>query len=120
MGFIRVSVKVFAPGNGREAEVEALVDTGAIFSMLPRRFLKSLGVPVEGRRTFRGVDGRPLERDVGSARIEVAGKPSLVPVPIIFGEEGDAVVLGVTALETLGLEVDLIRGELRPTELWLL
>ncbi|MFP3296222.1 MAG: hypothetical protein RXN78_01420 [Vulcanisaeta sp.] len=32
---------------------------------------------------------------------------------LIFAEEGDAQVLGVTALETLGLEVDPLTGTLR-------
>ena len=116
MTAIRTRILLYSPGDGRRAEVEALVDTGAIFSVLPRRFLESLGVPVEGRRTFRTIDGRPFERDLGAVRLEVIGKRSLVPVPVIFGEERDGVVLGVTALEMLGLEVDPTRGELRETE----
>ncbi|MGC8606684.1 MAG: hypothetical protein ACP5GZ_03060 [Vulcanisaeta sp.] len=46
------------------------------------------------------------------------GKRSAVTV--IFGEEKDINVLGVTALEALGLEVDLIRGTLKETEQLLL
>jgi predicted aspartyl protease len=41
-------------------------------------------------------------------------------VPVIFGEAADQPVLGVTALEMMGLEVDPVRGELRPTEFLLL
>jgi len=38
----------------------------------------------------------------------------------VFGEEGDTVVIGVTALEIFGLEVDVVRGVLKETELLLL
>ncbi|WP_243674730.1 hypothetical protein [Vulcanisaeta distributa] len=41
-------------------------------------------------------------------------------VTMIFGEEGDINVLGVTALESLGLEVDVVRGTLKETEQLLL
>jgi len=34
-------------------------------------------------------------------------------VEVVFAEDGDAQVLGVTALETLGLEVDPLTGTLR-------
>ncbi len=39
---------------------------------------------------------------------------------MIFGEERDVNVLGVTALEALGLEVDVVRGTLKETEQLLL
>ena len=41
-------------------------------------------------------------------------------VPVAFGEESDAVVIGVTALEVFGLEVDVVRGVLKEAELLLL
>jgi hypothetical protein len=31
-------------------------------------------------------------------------------VPVVFSEEGDVAVIGVTALEIFGLEVDMVRG----------
>ena len=39
---------------------------------------------------------------------------------MIFGEDGDPAVVGVTALEIFGLEVDVVRGVLKETELFLL
>ena len=38
-------------------------------------------------------------------------------MPVIFGEPGDAVLLGVVALEILGLVFDPLRRELRPAVL---
>ncbi|MGC9152879.1 MAG: hypothetical protein ACP5GY_04000 [Vulcanisaeta sp.] len=59
-----------------------------------------------------------VERDVGGAIIEVMGRRGAVTV--IFSEERDINVLGVTALETLGFEVDPIKGTLKETEQLLL
>ena len=55
--------------------------------------------------------GGYVGKDVGGAIIEVMGRRGAVTV--IFGEERNVSVLGVTALETLGLEVDVVRGRLR-------
>ena len=121
MGFVHVPVKLFSAANGREpVEVEALVDTGAIFTLIPRATLARLGVQPSGRRTFRTIEGRPIEREVGSVLVEVEGCQPPGPVPVIFGEETDSPVLGVTALESMGLEVDPSSGKLRPTDLLML
>src|SRR3972149_10307030 len=116
MGFIRTKVTLLPAGDGKgPVEIEALVDTGAITSMIPRQLLAPLGVTPTGRGQFRAIEGRPIERDVGVVEMEVQSRHSLSPVPVIFGEEGDTTVLGVTALEIMGLEADPARGELRPT-----
>ncbi len=121
MGFIRVPIRLRSPANGREpVQVEALVDTGAIYSIVPRDTLESLSVEPTGRTRFRTIEGRPIERDVGVVQIEVQERPGGVPVPVIFGEAAAYAVLGVTALGIMGLEVDPTRGELRPTEFLLL
>ncbi len=121
MGFIRVPVKLFPPADGREpVEVEVLIDTGAIYSLLPRLLLDAIGVVPTGRGRFRTIEGRAIERDVANVFIEVAGRRSLGMIPVIFGEPEDQPVLGVTALEMMGLELDPVRGELRPTEFLLL
>ena len=121
MGFIRVPVKLFSPVNGHEPiEIEALVDTGAIYSLMPRDRLDSLGITPTDHGRFQTIEGRPIERDVANVTIEVVGRRSLGRVPVIFGEPGDQPVLGVTALEMMGLEVHPARGELRPTEFLLL
>ncbi|MEZ0346159.1 MAG: aspartyl protease, partial [Infirmifilum sp.] len=59
-----------------------------------------------------------VERDVGGAGVELLGGRRTVTV--VMGEVEDRVVLGVTALESLGLEADLVRGTLREAELLLL
>jgi len=67
-----------------------------------------------GRRVFRTVEGKLVEREVGEALIECEGERATTIV--VFAEEGDVEVLGVHALEGLGLEVDPTTKELRKSE----
>jgi clan AA aspartic protease len=120
MGFVHALVTLFPP-NGREpVEIEMLVDTGAIFTMVPRSILEQLGVQTTGKRSFHTIDGTPIEREVGGVDLEVDGHRPPTPVPVIFGEETDSAVLGVTALESMGLKVDPSSGTLIPTDLLML
>jgi len=116
---VRVKVKVRNPHvRTREAEVEVLADTGAIYSIIPSTILQSVGIERRSMRKMRLADGRVIERHLGIAEIEVRGETAHSNV--IFGEDEDASVLGVTALEELGLQVDPLTGELKPMELLLL
>ena len=63
-------------------------------------------------------DGSTIRRDVGNAFIRINGRQA--PTPIIFGEKGDGTLLGVIALESLGLTIDPRTGKLRPTPLFLM
>ena len=121
MGFVNVPVKLFAPANGHAPiEVEMLVDTGAIFTLVPRAVLEQLGVRPSGKRKFQTIEGRPIEREVGVVDMEVQGQRPPGPVPVIFGDVNDGAVLGVTALESMGLKVDPTAGTLTPTDLLML
>jgi clan AA aspartic protease len=118
VGFLRVRIGLFNPAQPeRAAEVEASVDTGTIYSVVRCDILEQLGVKPIERRKFRAFGGS-VERDIGEVGAILMGKRRVIPV--IFGEEGDPAVLGVTALEIFGLEVDLVRGVLREAELLLL
>jgi len=52
---------------------------------------------------------------VGVAEVELMGRRG--GVTVIFGEDGDPAILGVTALEALGLEVDPIKNTLKEAQL---
>ena len=120
MGFVHALVTLF-PSNGREPlGIEMRVDTGAIFTMVPRPVLEQLGVRPSGKRVFQTIEGRPIERDVGGIDLEVEGHRPPTLVPVIFGEGTGGAVLGVTALESMGLKVDPSAGTLTPTDLLML
>ncbi len=118
MGFVRVKAKVWNVERPEVArEVVLLADTGAIYTVLPRSLLEEMGVSSVGRRRFRLANNKVIERDVGIIGIEVQG--IRVYTLAVFGDEG-VYLLGVTTLEELGLEVDPVKGELRPMELLLM
>jgi len=118
LSFVRVRLGIYNPSAPeRVVELEGIVDTGAIYSVIPRSVLEELGVrPIE-RRRFRAFGGY-VERDIGEVGVELMGRKRTVTV--IFGEAGDIAVLGITALEAFGLELDPVRGTLREAELLLL
>jgi clan AA aspartic protease len=105
----RVVVKSLETGASRE--VELVVDRGSVFTWISRSVLEELGVRPRRVRRFRTVDGRVVARGVGVATIVYEGCEG--DVEVVFAEKGDAEVLGVTALETLGLEVDPVTGKLK-------
>ncbi len=116
MGITRIQFTVAHPIEvNRSAPVELLVDTGAVISFVPREILERLGIPKQSRRVFRLANGQSIERDVGGALFGWNGYTSIAPV--VFAEPGDASLLGVTAVEAMGLEVDPISQRLKPTDL---
>jgi predicted aspartyl protease len=118
VGFVRVKAKVWNVEKPESArEVLLLADTGAIYTVLPRSLLEEMGVKSIGKRKFKLADNRVVERVVGIVGIEVQGVRAHTIA--VFGDEG-VYLLGVTTLEELGLEVDPVKGELRPMELLLM
>ena len=118
MVFFRLRAGLYNPEEPeRVIELEAIVDTGAIYSVVRRDVLEQLGVKPVERRRFRAFGGY-VERDIGEVGMVLMGRRRVVPV--IFGEDGDPAVVGVTALEIFGFEVDVVRGTLKEAELLLL
>jgi predicted aspartyl protease len=76
----------------REATVKFLVDSGAVYSLVPSQILRRLGLRPYREVTFSLVDGTTVTRKVGDAYFEING--DLGPAPVIFGEEGDEPLLG--------------------------
>ncbi|RLI75778.1 Retroviral aspartyl protease [Archaeoglobales archaeon] len=118
MGYVKIKVKVSNIETGKAKEVELIVDTGAIYTIIKRKTLEELEIEPIGKRKFKLANGDVIERDVGLCRIDIMDL--FTHSIVVFGEENDAEVLGVTTLEELGLQVDPVSGELKPMELLLL
>lgn len=119
MGYVRVKVKVRNPQERvREEEVELLAETGAIYSIIPAKVLDTLKIERRTKRKMRLADARLVERHLGIAELEIKGE--IAHSTIVFGEDTDSSVLGVAALEEVGLQVDPVTGQLKPMELLLL
>ena len=115
MGPVYVNVGLSNPADpGRTESASVMVDTGATLSVLPTSLLEELGIQRIGQRGFRGFGGR-LTRDVGSVNVHYGGE--VAGTTAVFGVEGDPSVLGVTALETLGFNVDPTSGQLHRVDL---
>ena len=81
-----------------------LVDTGATDCLVPRQHLEAIGLKPQGQRLYELADGKSVRFDIAAARVEFMGE--FVGATIIFGDEGAEPLLGVTALESVGIEVD--------------
>ena len=78
---------------------------------MPRQHLEAIGLEPEGQRTYVLADGSEVEMDVAVARIELMGE--IVGATVLFGDENTEPLLGVTALESLGIEVDPLNQQLK-------
>ena len=114
MGMTYVTVRFSRKERGPARAVRALVDTGAFYTMVPARILTALGVTPRWREEFELGDGRKIPRDVGKAYVHYRGESA--ETYVIFGEPGDAVVLGCYSLEGLRLEVSPRTKRLRRPE----
>ena len=105
MGITQVTAAVRNPARPETAwEGLFLVDTGAVDCLVPAKHLRELGVLPQSKRTYELADGSEITFDVGVAQIEFMGE--VVGATVIFGADDAEPILGVTALESVGIEVD--------------
>ncbi len=105
MGVTHVAVTIRNPADpARSWEGDFLVDTGAIDSLVARPCLEAIGLEPKGQRSYETADGRAVMMDVTSADIEFMGE--FTAGLVIFADAGTEPLLGVTALESAGIEVD--------------
>ena len=104
MGVFRVPIEIGDPAGSEFETVEAVVDTGATYTMMPGSVLTRLGIVPYRRRTFALADGRRREFDMARATVRMDGEE--VSTIVIFGDERIAPLLGAYTLEGLGLSVD--------------
>lgn len=100
-----------------QAEVEFMIDSGAVYSLVPTPVLNKLGIKSFKTVTFTLADGTHVDRQVGEAHFEYNGERG--GAPVIFGEEGDSPLLGATTLESLGLVLNPFTRELYPMRMLL-
>ena len=110
MGHIHQKVRLRAE---KAATVRMLVDTGATFCVIPPRLARALGIGRPRRFvTVRLADGRRLRLGADVATLRIDGREA--PATILVGEVKEP-ILGVEALEALGLVVDPRRKRLSPS-----
>ena len=112
MGTTYVDVTIRNPADRRRNWTgKFLVDTGAFDSLVPRGRLEEIGLQPVGQRDYVLADGKSTVLDITVAEIEFEGE--IVGGTIVYGEEDAEPLLGVTALESGGFEVDPRSEELK-------
>lgn len=99
------------------ADVEFLIDSGAVYSVVPGKLLDQLEIDPYREMSFSLADGTSVKRKVSSAYFEFEGEGG--PAPVVYGEEGDTALLGATTLESIGLVLNPFTRTLHPMRLLL-
>lgn len=112
MGAVHVAVTIRNPAEPSKSwDGLFLVDTGVADSLVPRPCLDAIGLKPKGQRVYETADGREVKMDVTTGDIEFMGE--FTAGVIIFGDADAEPLLGVTALESVGVEVDPVSQRLK-------
>lgn len=95
--------------------VEFLVDSGAVYSVLPAAVWKALALKRKDMMSFSLADGTSIERGISEARFSYRERDRVSPV--VLGETGDSALLGAVTLETMGLVLNPLSREVLPMQL---
>ncbi len=113
MGITYVHARLRRPdGRGPTHNLRFLVDSGAIYSVLPEETWRALRLRPEREVEFTLADGTPIKRSVSECRFEIRGAAATSPV--VLGEEHDGALLGAVTLETLGFMLNPLTREILP------
>jgi aspartyl protease family protein len=111
VGTFEVEIQVAGPSRTRFERVEALVDTGSTYTVLPRGLLRRLGVDVDSRARFKLADGCRVELDRGRAWVRLDDREQYTLV--VFGRHA---LLGAVTLEEFLLVPDPVERRLVPVD----
>lgn len=102
MGDVYARVKVYGPRATRE--LQALVDTGATFTKIPRAVVEEIGIVLVREVQIELANKTSVRRKLGHATVEIEGERDLVPVTV--ADDGEEPLIGYTTLEILGFKVN--------------
>ena len=112
MGEFYWPVGVWSVDGERMEAVDALMDTGASYSMFPRSMLERLGIVTIGQRGFEQADGGVIYRDIGRALLRINDDEDIQRV--ILGDDDAEPIIGAGTLQGFLLAVDPVAEELLP------
>ena len=118
MGITLIPVRISNPRHSQLAvELEFLVDTGAIYSVIPYPTARKLRLTKLEREEFTLADGTHRSYDIGEVFFELDRRRGTSKV--IFGPPDVTPLLGALTLESLGLMVNPVTREVLPMRLFL-
>ncbi len=112
MGTFTVTVGIGSADRRTFRDIEALVDTGATFSMAPAGLLRELGHRPIARRAFELADGNVVERDLAEVPLRIDSE--VRTTTCVFDEAAKEPLLGAVTLEQFLLAADPIHQKLVP------
>ena len=111
MGMIHADLDVAGP-SGQRMTTRFLVDSGAVYSVLPEVVWRAIGLQATRDLEFVLADGTAILRQISDCRFTYQGIEA--PSPVVLGEGDDLALLGSVTLETLGLILNPLRRTLTP------
>jgi len=105
MGLTYVTVSIKPVGVENAAyESQFLVDSGATDTLVPALELVKAGIKRVGKMSYQLADGTVKEYGYGLAQIEFMGE--ITAGRVIFGPDDCEPLLGITAVESVGIVID--------------
>jgi aspartyl protease family protein len=104
VGSFHITFQVGDPEGQRWRDVDALVDTGASYTWIPRNLLEELGVVPDDKREFVIANGDIIQRDIAETQTRYGDRD--VTTIVVFGDEGSLPLLGAYTLDGLSLAPD--------------
>ena len=112
MGLTYVTVRLSTDLKSRKHFTsEFLIDTDATNSLAPGKALRKAGIKPVGKTAYELANGRVEEYEFGLATIRFMGE--ITSGRVIFGDDDIEQLLGVTALESVGIVVDAAKKTLK-------
>ena len=112
MGMFTCPMRIETMDGRRSLDLEATVDTGAAYTVVPATKLRELGVEPKGLRRFKLADGTTIEGAFGEVVATLDGDTATTQV--IFGADAGPTLLGAYTLEGFALAVDPVQQRLVP------
>ena len=114
MGTFDVPIQVADLDGQHFEEMEALVDTGATFTVVPQSVLRNLQIDPTDRKPFMYASGERVQLELAQVRIRIEDRETITWV--VFGEDAGGALLGSYTLEGVLLGVEPHKQRLIPVE----
>ena len=111
MGLTHLTVRLKGFTSSETYQSQFLVDTGATDSLAPASELKKIGIKVIGKMAYELANGTIAEYEYGLAEISFMNE--ITAGRVIFGPGDVEPILGVTALESVGIVIDPVNRVLK-------
>jgi clan AA aspartic protease len=102
---------ILPPGHVRQIVIDAIVDTGAVRSVLPQHVADQLGLQIVGQQVAQYADGRTASVGVTEPVVFQCQARTTLEEALVLGTE---VLIGQTVLEKLDLLADCVGRRLVP------